>query len=547
MSISNIKVSTHVGRDVLQTAGLFSTIGKVVWEYLINGIEYREAKDKRKPSVSVNVSIRKKSIEIKDNGHGMNEDRIKQFLTMHGEPIEDKRKLKRGTFGSGKSAAFGIADTLIVDTVCDGKRYCFKLTKDQLKNSDGSNISPHWLVSGEKTEEENGTLVVISKIKVSVNLEDIIKYVERHLHQLMGFDPEIVINDHVCKRKEIDVIETFKFKPDLSLIEKLGDIELVINVSRVALNEEELGIFISAGEGKLIGKDTLGLLAKDMGNLIYGEINVPCLDEEIDGISAYSQARDFKLNMSHKYVKLLIPFLASKAEEVRKELARKKKEKHDTEEGRRLEKLGSEISEVLNESYLDKRKELERIRRGAFGNLSKKLVPMSPDENGDEMGAVAGTEMRANEVDTHRNGESKDNPSTPEESPPKLLNEDEDGSKAADQIAAKSRPQKKGGFQVTCEHLGESLGSRYHYNKEDVNIQINLDHPSVSMAYNTANKNISDITFVRLIYEIAFTAYILAVAQEITEVDEMKTGADLRFEMQELYDEVTLKAKSLYA
>ena len=79
-------------------------------------------------------------------------------------------------------------------------------------------------------------------------------------------------------------------------------------------------------------------------------------------------------------------------------------------------------------------------------------------------------------------------------------------------------------------------------------IKINLDHPSVSYAYLNANKNTQEVNFKRLMYEIAFTAYILAVAQEITEVDEMKTGADLRFDMQELYDEVTLKAsKSLYA
>ena len=68
------------------------------------------------------------------------------------------------------------------------------------------------------------------------------------------------------------------------------------------------------------------------------------------------------------------------------------------------------------------------------------------------------------------------------------------------------------------------------------------------MAYANADKDIDNIHFKRLIYEIAFTAYILAVAQEITEIDEMKSGADLRFDMQELYDEVTTTAaKYLYA
>ena len=38
---NEIKVSSHVGRDVLQTSAFFNNAALVVWEYLINGIEYR--------------------------------------------------------------------------------------------------------------------------------------------------------------------------------------------------------------------------------------------------------------------------------------------------------------------------------------------------------------------------------------------------------------------------------------------------------------------------------------------------------------------------
>ena len=149
----------------------------------------------------------------------------------------------------------------------NGKLNKFKLTKEQLQNSDGS-INPEIALSNVETEAQDGTLITISEINVPFHQEEVIKQIERNLPQLMGYDPEIVVNDHICKRKEIDITHTEKFIPDSQLINKLGNIELIINVSRVALSEEESGIFISVGEGRLIGKEDFGLGAKEM-ELIY--------------------------------------------------------------------------------------------------------------------------------------------------------------------------------------------------------------------------------------------------------------------------------------
>ncbi len=544
---NEIKVTSHVGRDVLQTSAFFNSVALVVWEYLINGIEYRYSEDQRKPSVYVDLNKKEKMIQIMDNGHGMDLERINQFLTMHGEQINDNRKIKRGKFGSGKSAAFGIADVLEVETVSNGKMNKFKLTKFQLQNSDGSSINPEILLSNVDTSKEDGTLVTISEINVPINQEEVIKQIERNLPQLMGYDPEIVVNDHICKRKEIDITYTEKFIPDTQLIEELGEIELTINVSRVALSEEEAGVFISVGEGRLVGKEDFGLSSKEMGTCLQGFVTVPSLDAEVDGISAYTQARDLKLNKNHKLVNLLIPFLGSSLEKVRKKLVKEKKEKQESEEGRKLQKLGNEISDVLNKSYLHKQQELQRIRKGAIGSVAKKLTPDFPDEDSEDYTLIPGTDLRAEEEEWHKEGESKGGTKKDNDSNKRLI-ENPNGSKSASKKPSKPRPQKKGGFQVECQHLGTDHNSRYHYLKEEVCIQINLDHESVSLAYVNADKNIENIHFKRLIYEIAFTAYILAVAQEITEIDEMKSGADLRFDMQELYDEVTkTAAKSLYS
>ena len=62
---NEIKVTSHVGRDVLQTSAFFNSVALVVWEYLINGIEYRHSEDQRKPSVYVSLNKKKKMIQIK--------------------------------------------------------------------------------------------------------------------------------------------------------------------------------------------------------------------------------------------------------------------------------------------------------------------------------------------------------------------------------------------------------------------------------------------------------------------------------------------------
>jgi len=549
---NDIEVTSHVGRDVLQSARLFNTPGKVVLEYVMNGIEYREREDSRSTSVYVEIKPRKKTIQIKDNGMGMDTDRIKHFFTMHGEQIQEDKKIKRSEFGTGKSAAFGIAGTLVIDTYRSGKRNKLKLTKDMLNDSDGSSIKTNSILANEDTDEENGTLIIIEDIAVKVNQLDVIKSIERVLPRFKTFKPQVIVNNHICETRQLDIVDSHTIIPDEETAEIIGDVELKINVSRAPLDTEEIGIFISAGEGNLIAHETLTLTGQDMGNYITGEIDVPILREEEDGLAAYSLARDLKLNHDRKDVKVLIKFLASSAEKIRKELVKKKKERQETEEGRKLQELANEISSVLNESYLDRQKELAKIRRGAFGSglLAKKLLPDSEDKDSEELGVFdGGIELRAEDEGENRKGDPSDNPQTPIDPPPKSLREDEEGSKTASKKPSKPRPQTKGGFHIECSHLGmEDTKSRYKYSKENVCITINLDHPSVSRAFLSANKNPKDIYFKRLMYEIAFTAYILAVAQEITEVDEMKLGSDLRFDMQELYDDVTLKAsKVLYS
>jgi hypothetical protein len=110
-----IYVKSHVARDLLQSAGLFKTDKLVVWEYVSNGLQYANAGTN--PVVRVTLDSKKKRIVIADNGRGMDWAGLQNFFVMHGENIDRKEgRPGRGRFGTGKSAAFGIAADLRIIT-----------------------------------------------------------------------------------------------------------------------------------------------------------------------------------------------------------------------------------------------------------------------------------------------------------------------------------------------------------------------------------------------------------------------------------------------
>src|SRR3990172_9424024 len=114
-SKSMLKVTSHVGRDLLQAAASFKTDYAVVWEYVVNALQYVD--EGVTPKVQVDVHSRARAIEISDNGRGMSSEDLGRYFTMHAENIDRLRgRAGRGKFGTGKSAGFGIGTSLEIDT-----------------------------------------------------------------------------------------------------------------------------------------------------------------------------------------------------------------------------------------------------------------------------------------------------------------------------------------------------------------------------------------------------------------------------------------------
>jgi HSP90 family molecular chaperone len=131
-----LSVVSDSARDLLQSADFFSSEKLVAWEYISNGLQYVDLGTS--PHVDVVVDTRQKRMVVSDNGSGMNLAGLKNFFVMHGENVDRKQgKPGRGRFGTGKSAAFGIANSLRITTIRGSKRSVVELTRGHRNGAHG--------------------------------------------------------------------------------------------------------------------------------------------------------------------------------------------------------------------------------------------------------------------------------------------------------------------------------------------------------------------------------------------------------------------------
>ena len=81
-----LKVTSHVGRDLLASAASFKSEAAVVWEYVVNSLQYVDPGVS--PRVQVTIAPGRKGITISDNGRGMSSMDLAHFFRMHGENLE---------------------------------------------------------------------------------------------------------------------------------------------------------------------------------------------------------------------------------------------------------------------------------------------------------------------------------------------------------------------------------------------------------------------------------------------------------------------------
>jgi len=545
MPTKQIRVSSHVGRDLLSSAAAFKTEAAAVWEYVANSLEYVEPGVL--PVVQVSVDANEQRIRISDNGRGMSVDDLQHFFKMHGKnPDRLAGRPGRGKFGTGKSAAFGIGNRLTIETIRNGQRNAVELHRTTIDRSVGQEIPVTWLVEDEPTDLLNGTVVTIGEIFLGrLRTNEVIEYIERLLQAYRAKQPSVAVNDHVCEYKQPEIVATKTFSPSPAQAKVLGECTLAIKVSRVPLSDSQQGVVITAGEGNHVGTEDCGIGRKEFGNYLFGDIDVPALETFETPIQPYDDSRSLKLNAEHPVVRTLIGFLGSKLEEVRQEQARASREAHKTEQMRRLAQEADKIAEFLNKDFEHLREKLEQIRAAAASRgPAKSLFGGSGSGSSADDSWARGTQERGI-VDSVEH-QASDGSGTGRTAPDVVTSAKRDpaGKQSVDPVGGDGRNRRtRGGFHVRYERMGREQ-PRSEYDRTSLAILINLDHPAVANALR--NSSSEDPGFKRLSYEIAFSEYAMALGHELIRQDPDMLADDLLFDVRATLNRVTRAAAPLY-
>lgn len=542
-----IQVRSHVGRDLLQSAGLFTKDKHVVWEYVSNGLQYVD--NGVGPVVRVTINNSKHQIAIQDNGRGMDWEGLQNFFFMHGENLDRKQgRGGRGYFGTGKSAAFGIADLLRVTTVKDGKRSKLELARKDIEKYDsGDNIPLRILEREVPSPEPNGTLIEIEQIQIkAISQRDIIVFIERHLAR-WNRGVKVWVNSHLCEFSEPFISKTHTFEAEGEIGQILGPVKLIVKVSNAPLEEDLRGVSIFSNS--VWHETTLAGNEKEMSQYIFGEVDVPKLDYDKSPIRPFNVSRSMRLNVENEIVRTIYAFIGQSVEIVRRELLEEEKRRKSDELSKKLESQAREIADLINDDFNDYRSQLAKARAhasGGYDNFDPLDTEFQVDPEGESL--AFGTQTPAEIVSAdgalgaEGNGESDGG--DPRQMNPEVQSTSDDSEHLGTSAAEVSTKRKsRGGFQIEFRNHG-SENMRARYAADERTIYVNLDHAQLVNAL--SNRTVDDIVFKRLAYEVAFAEYAIALSSELA-----RQGAYLDFfepisDIRETMNRIATKAAYLY-
>lgn len=543
---STITVSTHVARDFLQNAAYFSTVPKVVWEYVSNSIDNaREGQP-----VNVVVEITGSMIQVADDGSGMSREGLQNFFRMHGENQQRKRgKIVRGRFGTGKCAAFGIASCLHIDTTQNGKRNVVELHRRDIESAkDGAPFPVRDIAIDEPTDQSDGTLIEIRDIAVKrPDIEGAITYVERHLSRYRQ-KARVIINERECQFEEPPTSEQFEIVPPPEVAKMIGDAVLTIKVSPIPLDEENNGIDIFS-RGIWHETTLAGLRKKEMVQYLFGEIDVPVLEEEREWeIPPFDNTRNNTLNPQNPTVVVLLAWISQELEKVRVKLVEAERKRRQTEESIKLEKEASRIADILNADFEKLQMDFEFARR--ISSRQGRVKPADISGTQTELLPGKGTEPTRWQPSGNPQGAGKHHGGevglgdAPRKGPDLIPGAELGGPKAIDQAVER---RKKGMFSIEYRHESAE-NKRSRYDRETRTIVINLDHPQITGAFRASGQNTESRQFREISYEVAAVEYALAIPfEKIAQEGDHYQASDALYDVWETINRVTRRFAEILA
>jgi len=516
--MTEIYATSDVARDIIQNAEYFTIPAKAIAEYVWNSLDNpRPGQVRVKCQVMIVGTGRDAIIDIRDNASGMSKEELNNFFRMHGENIARKKGRKvRGRYGTGKCAAFGIADSLTVETVKNHRRNVVRLTREDLVPG-LHQIPVNILVDNKQTNAEDGTIVRIERLRIQrLRRESTRRFLEKAIGRALKTH-DVYWGTDLLAYEEPTAVRTWNFKVPSNLQHLLGDTELQIKAAQAPLEEEQRGISIVANE--VVHEITLlSSIWHPTAWRLFGEIDMPLLDSE-DPTPAYDNTRSLRLNEENERVKRLHTWLDATIKTVVKELEEEDSRKQDREKEKALQKESTKIEEILNKDFTEVIRQLESkplLGGSGFG---------TPSSNG-YLGPALGqgelpVKVKAGEGVPYEKAIDGDyvvvepgpgpggaGPSTPSKPTPARDSSDPKAAKAKEASGGKGRKLPRGGFRVTYKNRGPDA-PRARYDPPPIQqIEINLDYPELTSA-----GDVEYPLFQSLSYEIAIGEYASAVVQ----------------------------------
>ena len=544
MPKERIAVRSHVGRDLLQSAALFKTDILVVWEYVSNGLQYIDSGVS--PVVYVHLDSQAKQITVIDNGRGMDRTGLKNFFLMHGENLDRKAGHRgRGRFGTGKAAAFGIADRLRVRSVRNGRRNVVELCKRDVEAAGDGNIAVRTVEEEIDTREPNGTIIEISGIRLrTLDQAGIIRAVERHLAHWPN-KPLVQIDNHVCEPPNPPLASQEVIRPTGAAAKTLGNVELHLKIAKIPLEPEMQGVSIFA-DGVWLETSLVGAEGQPMSQYIFGEIDVPRLDDDNAPIAAYDMSRSMKLNPHNEVVRALHSFLGPEIDRVRRELVKEEQSRRSMREAKELAREASKIAGMINDDFKEFSDRVARVRARAGTGRDSGPQPAATDQEPDVL--VAG-DLTPASINSHAGafgqggGAGGDGDKLPVGAP--VLTPDAEGKHRGQPAGGRgARRGLSGGFSVEFRNSGLKE-KRALYDSDRRTIFVNLEHPQIAAA--KAGVSTDDLQFRRLAYEVAFAEYAIALGRERDNQGDYLDASEVLFDIRETLNRMACRAAALYA
>ncbi len=439
------------------------------------------------------------------------------------------------------------------ETIKDGFKNVVELTRNDLENA--KHIGPvpvKEIETNKSTRQHSGTTIRVSdfhtlkradtrgavtELKRALN-----KYLERHF---------VFVNSERIRYEEPDYSQIYKYLPPRSLSKEIGLCELNIKVAKAPLEENMKGVSITTNEW-LVETTLAGLEGKPFTELLFGEIEIPMLDEESSKVKAFDNTRTLRLNRNNELVNEILEWIKECIEEVRIKIADENKKNKETEEMKRLQEEARKIEEILNDDYDEYRHELIRANPGLGGDTSPdgsgddrllngvkyvdgNTIAVNPTITGEVGGSIGGESNPGGGSDPRQPSEGDSHWGSGVEVDNAQLNKDEKPGRAK---------KKHGGFQIDYRNETENA-NRSRYIADERLIIINLDHPQVTSM--KEESGVEGRLFQMITHEIAFTEYALAIVNELAERGiRVYDAFDALVHCREIIDRISKRAAAVY-